>query len=120
MTPSRSGRATIDTDAPGACVSATIWRFKASEYCRRFVAPGCCLVYLIRHPLIISLNAALRQALLTERLRTTLGRRAETFTLIRSLIDEIRLVPEDGRLRIELHGELAGILALAADTKKPG
>ena len=31
-------RATIDTDAPGTCVSATIWRFNASEYCRRF---GC-------------------------------------------------------------------------------
>src|SRR5215472_993096 len=34
-------RATIDTEAPGACVSATIWRFNASEYCRRFVAPAC-------------------------------------------------------------------------------
>jgi hypothetical protein len=32
-------RATIDTDAPGASVSATIRRFSASE-CRRFVAPG--------------------------------------------------------------------------------
>jgi hypothetical protein len=31
-------RGTIDTDAPGTCVSATIWRFNASEYCRRF---GC-------------------------------------------------------------------------------
>jgi hypothetical protein len=31
-------RATIDTEAPGACVSATICRFNASEYCRRFVA----------------------------------------------------------------------------------
>ena len=37
-------RATIDTDAPGACVSDTIWRFNASEYCRRFIRPGCCLV----------------------------------------------------------------------------
>src|SRR5215470_1512663 len=34
-------RATIDTDAPGSSVSATIWRFNASEYCRRFVAPAC-------------------------------------------------------------------------------
>jgi site-specific DNA recombinase len=46
--------------------------------------------------------------------------RDEAFELIRSLIDEIRLVPEDGRLRLELRGELAGILALAADKKKPG
>jgi hypothetical protein len=46
--------------------------------------------------------------------------RDEAFELIRSLIDEIRLVPEDGELRVELRGELAGILALAADRKKPG
>jgi hypothetical protein len=32
-----------DTDAPGASVSATIWRFNASEYSRRFVGPGCCV-----------------------------------------------------------------------------
>jgi site-specific DNA recombinase len=48
------------------------------------------------------------------------GTRDETFELIRSLIDEIRLVAEDGQLRLELRGELAGILALAADKKKPG
>jgi hypothetical protein len=34
-------RATLDTDAPGSSVSATIWRFNASEYCRRLVAPAC-------------------------------------------------------------------------------
>ena len=39
--------------------------------------------------------------------------------MIRSLIDEIRLMPEDGTLRIELRGELAGIFALAAESKKP-
>jgi hypothetical protein len=37
---------------------------------------------------------------------------------IRSLIDEIRLVPEDGALKIELRGELAGILALASESTK--
>jgi hypothetical protein len=36
------------------------------------------------------------------------------------LIDEIRLVPGGGELRLELAGDLAGILALAADSKKPG
>src|SRR5712691_7147257 len=46
--------------------------------------------------------------------------RDEAFELIRSLIDEICLVPADGQLRVELRGELAGILALAADSKKPG
>jgi hypothetical protein len=46
--------------------------------------------------------------------------RAAAFEPIRSLIDEIRLVPEAGALRVELRGELAGILALAADSNKPG
>jgi hypothetical protein len=46
--------------------------------------------------------------------------RDEAFALIRSLIDGIRLVPENGELLwVELHGALAGILALAADSKKP-
>jgi hypothetical protein len=46
--------------------------------------------------------------------------RDESFELIRSLIDEVRLVPEDGRLRVELRGEFAGIFALVASAKKPG
>jgi hypothetical protein len=57
-----------------------------------------------------------------ERLHAALrdgGTRGEAFELIRSLIDEIRLVPEDGKLRVELRGELAGVLVLAADTKSP-
>ena len=32
---------------------------------------------------------------------------------IRELIDEIRLVPEDGKLRAELYGELAALINLA-------
>ena len=47
--------------------------------------------------------------------------RDEAFELLRSLIEEIRLVPKDGQLQVELRGELAGILALAAaDSRKPG
>ena len=46
--------------------------------------------------------------------------RDEAFELIRSLIEEIRLVPDAGKLQIELRGELAGILALSADSTKPG
>ena len=45
--------------------------------------------------------------------------RDEAFTLIRSLIDQIRLVPENGELRIELRGALAGILALARTARSP-
>jgi site-specific DNA recombinase len=45
--------------------------------------------------------------------------RAEASVAIRSLIEEIRLVPENGKLEIELAGDLAGILALAGGNKKP-
>ena len=45
--------------------------------------------------------------------------RDEALELIRSLINKIRLIPEDGHLRIELHGELAGILALSAAGEMP-
>ena len=50
------------------------------------------------------------------------GSRDEAFDVIRSLIDEIRLVPVDGELRIEIKGELAGILELcdARANQKPG
>ena len=41
----------------------------------------------------------------------------EAFAIIRTLVDEIRLIPEAGRLRVELRGALAGILALSANAK---
>ncbi len=37
----------------------------------------------------------------------------EAFSIIRSLIEEIRLIPQNGALRIEIRGALAGILAVA-------
>src|SRR5262249_34923611 len=39
--------------------------------------------------------------------------RAEAAAAIRGLVESVRLVPENGRLEIELAGDLAGILALA-------
>lgn len=45
--------------------------------------------------------------------------RAEAADIIRSLIDEIVLIPENGELRIDLKGELAAILAFANGDKKP-
>jgi site-specific DNA recombinase len=39
--------------------------------------------------------------------------------LLRSLIEEIRPVPEGGRLEIEVMGDLAGILALGPSDKRP-
>ena len=45
--------------------------------------------------------------------------KAEAFDIIRGLIDQVRLVPENGELRIDLRGELAGILSLCDSTQKP-
>ncbi|MFO1147568.1 MAG: recombinase family protein [Alsobacter sp.] len=45
--------------------------------------------------------------------------RAEATEILRGLIEEIRLVPENGRLEIELTGALAGILALGSNAKHP-
>ena len=45
--------------------------------------------------------------------------RAEANEVLRSLISQVRLVPENGKLEIELAGDLAGILALTSGSKKP-
>ena len=45
------------------------------------------------------------------------GTRAEASEAIRALIDEVRLAPEDGALKIELYGELAALLAHGNDAK---
>ncbi len=44
--------------------------------------------------------------------------RSEAFDIIRSLVEEIRLVPVAGSLRIELAGDLASILGLCSGAKK--
>ena len=49
---------------------------------------------------------ALREALSDE------GTRAEAVEVLRTLIEEVRLVPVAGELRVELVGALPGILAL--------
>ena len=45
--------------------------------------------------------------------------RAEAAEIIRGLVEEIVLTPEDGELRIDLKGELVGILALGSENKSP-
>src|SRR5262249_19338739 len=40
--------------------------------------------------------------------------------IIRSLIDEIVLTPENGELKVDLKGDLAGILAIATNGKRSG
>ena len=42
----------------------------------------------------------------------------EAFDIVRGLVDEVRIVPTNGEITIELRGELAGILALADGAKK--
>jgi len=57
--------------------------------------------------------AALHEALAVE------GSRDQAFELIRSLVDKVVLTPVDGELRIDLYGELAGILSMCQDGKTP-
>jgi hypothetical protein len=45
--------------------------------------------------------------------------RSEASALIRNLIQEIRLVPDDGELKIELFGELAALINLANENPRP-
>ena len=57
-----------------------------------------------------------------DRLHQELNRpelRSEAAQALRGLIEQVRLIPENGRLEIELVGDLAGILALSTGTKQP-
>ena len=47
------------------------------------------------------------------------GSRAEAAEILRDLIEEIILTPDNGELRLDLKGELAGILRLASGSRKP-
>ena len=42
----------------------------------------------------------------------------EAFEIVRSLIEQVRIIPADGEVRIELKGELAAILVLAEGAKR--
>jgi hypothetical protein len=53
--------------------------------------------------------AGLHEALADDTTRT------EAMELIRSLVEAVILVPDNGKLRVEVRGELAAILALSAD-----
>ncbi len=46
--------------------------------------------------------------------------RGEAAEALRSIVDEIRLVPQDGALAIDLYGELGAILALTNEKAAPG
>ena len=72
--------------------------------------------HVLLHP---GLSESYRQkvALLIDALNDV-SAQAEAATLIRSLLTEIRLVPVEGRVMLELVGELAGLLALGATNAK--
>ena len=53
------------------------------------------------------------------RLLETPDTKDEAMAAIRSLIDRIVLTPEADQLRVDLHGEIAGILRLCDASKKP-
>ena len=67
---------------------------------------------LLIHPALAEIYRQ-KVAAMHEALRDP-GTRDEAFGIIRSLIDEIRLVPVDGELGIEIKGELAGTGKAAA------
>ena len=56
----------------------------------------------------------LHECLTAERTRT------EAADALRSVVDEIRLVPQNGALAIDLYGELGAILAITNDKAAPG
>jgi hypothetical protein len=45
--------------------------------------------------------------------------RAEAAEAIRDLIDEIRLVPDGGKIGVELYGELSALMALGNNNPRP-
>ena len=47
------------------------------------------------------------------------GKRVEAADTIRSLVDQIVLTPVEGKVEIDVQGDLAGILTISAQTKNP-
>ena len=54
-----------------------------------------------------------------ERLLSDERTRDEAFAAIRGLIERVTLTPVDGKLQVDLQGQLANMLQLIADSKKP-
>ena len=69
------------------------------------------------HPNLAAIYSARIQTLETALRDPDHGR--EAFEIVRGLIEEVRLVPTDGELAVELRGELAGIMALAEGAQRP-
>ena len=96
--PSDSGDSSFSTVATSSRVLRSEWR-RAQSVSARWAS-----------------TAMLRSSL------NTPDRQPEAAELVRSLVDAIILTPENGTLRLDIDGELAGILALCqvARAKEPG
>jgi site-specific DNA recombinase len=73
-------------------------------------------------PVLLHPNMAAHYRAQVSRLAEALNaeeNRAEAADLLRSLIERIELRPKEGRLEIDLKGDLAGILTLAANKNRP-
>ena len=46
-------------------------------------------------------------------------KRIEAADILRSLVDQIVLTPVDGKMEIDVQGDLAGILTIATQTQNP-
>jgi hypothetical protein len=101
-----------DEDAPVRALKQELVTLEARQLTLQRELAGAAAPEPLLHPNLAELYRQRVEALRDD------GTRDEAFELIRSLIDEIRLVPEDNQLRLELRGELAGILALAAGQKE--
>jgi site-specific DNA recombinase len=101
----------IKAGVPGAAVKEemTVLEARRVEFLARLEATPPSMPHL--HPNLAELYRQkvtnLAEALNDEHTRL------EAAECIRELIEEIRLVPEDGKLRVELYGELAALLNLA-------
>jgi DNA invertase Pin-like site-specific DNA recombinase len=107
-----------DDDAPVRALKQELVALEARQQELERAIAGAAAPQPLIHPNLALVYRA-RVAALHEALHDV-STRAEAFDTIRSLIDEIRLVPDGDTLRIDLRGELAGILAIAANRNKPG
>ena len=97
----------IADGVPARTLKEELSRLEASQDELRERHPGLAELYRCK---VAALHEALEDA----------STREEAMELIRSLIDAIVLVPYDGRLRIEVRGDLAAILAFGKGRKNPG
>ena len=104
----------VDAIADGADALPLNAKIKAMEIRQQEIERQLAVMPTTSHPRLHPNLAEIYRAKVAE-LRAALdapNERHEAMDVIRGLIQELRLIPENGILRFELYGELAGILAL--------